>query len=61
MLAEEARKADEDRKKAEEEECVWMTAEESGSNRIDVDMTTESECVCGVECVLYQVPGYYCL
>lgn len=43
MLAEEARKADEDRKKAEEEECVWMTAEESGSNRIDVDMTTESE------------------
>ena len=42
-IAELARKAEEDRKKAEEEDRVWKASEVSGSNWIDVNMTTESE------------------
>ena len=42
-VAELARKAEEERKRVEEEDRVQKASETSGSNRIDVNMTTESE------------------
>ena len=42
-VAEIARKAEEERKKVEEEDRVRKASETSGSNRIDVNMSTESE------------------
>ena len=42
-LAELARKADENRRKKEEEERVRKAAEDSEKNRMDINMTTESE------------------
>ena len=42
-VAELARKAEEERKRVEEEDRVRKASETTGSNRIDVNMTTESE------------------
>ena len=42
-VAELARKASEERKRVEEEDHVRKASETTGSNRIDVNMTTESE------------------
>ena len=42
-VAEIARKAEEERKRVEEEDRVRKASETTGSNRVDVNMTTESE------------------
>ena len=42
-LAEIARKEEEDRKRAEEEEHVWKAVEESGENGVDINMGEDCE------------------